>query len=82
MLVIILQVCSLGKDVASLLYEAADLTVLERKGGSLMSLRSAVRAWNAFAFEVLIIQWKRHFLPWKGGTWRPLVRSSRTWDPH
>ena len=58
--------CSLGKDVASLLYEAADLTVLERKGGSLMSLRSAVRAWNAFAFEVLNYPMEKTFPPVEG----------------
>ena len=43
---------SLGEDVASLLYEATDLTVLEKKAGSLRCLRSGVRAWNAFAYEV------------------------------
>ena len=43
---------SMGGDLASLLYEATDLTVLEKKAGSPRCLRSGVRAWNAFAYEV------------------------------
>ena len=67
----------LGKDVASLLYEATDLTVLEKKVGSLRCLRSGVRAWNAFAYEVLNYLVDTFSLPWLGETWRPLARFSR-----
>ena len=53
----------LGKDVASLLFEATDLTVLEKKAGSLMSLRSGVRAWKVVAHEVLNYPVDQNFPP-------------------
>ena len=64
----------LGKDVARLLFEATDLTVLENKFGSLMSLRSGVRAWNAFArMRSCITRWANFSsCGWDrlGGLWR------------
>ena len=57
---------SLGKDVATLLYEATDLTVLEKKARSLKCLKSSVRAWNAFAYEVLNYPIDKTFPPVAG----------------
>ena len=53
----------MGHDVVCLLADAADLTILEKKRGSLPSVRSGIKAWNAFAFEVLQCPLDKTFPP-------------------